>query len=168
MFGSFRKKVTHQTIDMVRQPYAVFKQNYGIPPGFWQDEFVIGFFGGMIAIVSQVLGQGRLSQIDKGLLLQDTFTALSNANGAALARRFGDLVRQVPQSEAFKCGGDNAEVVTLAFFGKGTPEGREVIEEAKREAAARGAARDVGAVATILAMRLFVQPLKDRFELSDK
>jgi hypothetical protein len=127
MFGNFRKKVTQQTIEMVRQPYAIFQQNYGIPPGFWHDEFVIGFFGGMIAIISQILGQGRLSEIDKGLLLQDTFTALSNANGATLARRFGDLVRQMPQDEAFKLGGDNAEVVTLAFFGKGTPAGLEAI-----------------------------------------
>lgn len=167
MFGGFRKKVTQQTIGMVRQPYAIFQHNYGIPPNFWQDEFVLGFFGVMIGLVSQALSQGRLSQTDKGYLLQDTFGALSNMNGAAITRRFSELAHQQPHSEAFKLGGDNGEIVPLAFFGKATLTGREAVEEAKREAAAQGASGDVGAVATILAMKLFVMPLVARFGLED-
>jgi len=164
LFGGFRKKVTQQTIEMVRQPYAVFQNSYGVPPGFWQDEFVLGFFGVMIGLVSHVASQGRLSQSDKGYLLQDTFGALSNMNGAAITRRFSELVYQQPQSDAFKLGGDNGEIVTWAFFGKATPTGMEAVEDAKREAAAQSAP---GAVATILAMKLFVAPLAERFDLKD-
>ncbi len=165
MFGSFRKKVTEQTIGMVRQPYAIFQQNYGIPPGFWQDEFVIGFFGMMIGLVSQALSQGRLSQTDKGYLLSDTFGALSNLNGAEITRRFSELVYKQPQSAAFKLGGDNGEIVTLAFFGKATEASRDVVEEAKREAERQGNPRNAAAVATLLAMKLFVSPLVERFDL---
>lgn len=165
VFGGFRKKITSQTIEMVRQPYAIFQHAHGIPPGFWQDEFVLGFFGMMIGLASQALSQGRLSQTDKGYLLQDTFSALSNMNGAEITRRFKELIYQQPQSSAFRLGADNGEIVTLAFFGKGTEIGREAIELAKREAAAKGTPRDVGAVATILAMKLFVTPLIERFDL---
>lgn len=167
MFGGHRKKVTDQTIQMVRQPYALFQNTYGIPQGFWQDEFVLGFFGVKIGLVSQALGQGRLSTTDKGRVLQDTFTALSNMNGEAIARRFGDFAREEPQSADFRLGCDNGEIVTLAAFGKGTPQGRAAIEEAKSEAAAQGRPGDVGAVATILAMKLFVGPLVERFGLED-
>jgi hypothetical protein len=165
LFGSFRKKVTQQTIEMVRQPYAIFQHIYGVPAGFWQDEFVLGFFGVMIGLVSQTLSQDRLSQTDKGYLLQDTFGALSNMNGAAITRRFTELAFQQPQDTAFELGGDNGQIVTLAMFGKGTPKGREAIEEAKKAAAAQGSPGDVAAVAAILARKLFVGPLIERFDL---
>lgn len=165
LFGGFRKKVTQQTIEMVRQPYAIFQHNYGVPSGFWQDEFVLGFFGMMIALASQTISNGRLSQADKGHLLQDAFGALSNMNGAAITRRFTELIYEKPQNDAFKLGGDNAEIVTLAIFGKVTPTGRDAVEEAKREAAAQGAPGELAAVVTVLAMRFFVGPLIERFDL---
>lgn len=165
MFGNFRRKVTDQTIAMVRQPYAAFQSAYGVPPGFWQDEFVLGFFGVMIGLISGAIGQGRLSQADKGHLVADTFGALSNMNGAAITRRFNELVLQQPQQPDFKRGGDYGEIVTLAMFGKGSEMGRPAIEAAKDMAAAQGRAGDPGAVAAVLAQTHFVQPLIDRFSL---
>ena len=167
MFGRFRKKVTRQTIEMVKQPYAIFQSFYGIPPGFWQDEFVLGFFGVMIGLVSELRGQGRLSQLDKGHLLQETFSSLSNMNGIAIARRFSDLAHQQPHSDDFKLGGDHAEIVTLALLGKVTPAGREIVERAKTKAAAQGEPGDTAVVGIILARELFIQPLIERFGLSD-
>lgn len=164
MFGSFRKHVTQQTIDMVRQPYAMFQRFYGTPPDFWQDEFVLGFFGVMIGLLSKFLSQGKLSQTDNGLLLQDVFGALSNMNGAAVTRRFTELAFERPPSADFKLGGDHGEIVTLALLGKSTPAGREAVEQAKQEAASQGSTGDIGAIAAILIMKLFVQPLSERFD----
>lgn len=163
MFGRSRKKITKQIIDMVRQPYAVLQANYGIPPGFWQDEFVLGFFGVMIGVLSKLIGEDRLSQADKGYLLQDTFSSLSNMNGVAIARRFSDLAHESPQNEDFVRGADNGEIVTLMFLGKVSDTGRDIVERAKKQAVEQGMPRDIYAIQMILYRELFVDPIVDRF-----
>ena len=163
MFGGFRKKITKQIIDMVRQPYAVFQSNYGIPPGFWQDEFVLGFFGVMVGVLSKLLGENRLSQADRGYILQDTFSNLSNMNGAAIANQFSDLAHENPQNKDFVRGADSGEIVTLMFLGKVSDTGRDIVERAKKEAEEQGTPRDISAIQMILWRELFVNPLVDRF-----
>lgn len=165
MFGSFRKQVTQQTIQMVRQPFAIFQNAYGVPLGFWNDEFVLGFFGVMIGLVSKVAGQGRLNQTDNGLLLQDTFAALSNMNGVAITRRFSELALQSPQSQTFRLAGDNAEIVTVIMFGRTSPRVQDAIEQVRREITSQGSHPDSGTISSILMMKLFVQPLVQRFDL---
>ena len=169
MLGRFRKKVTRQTIEMVRQPYALFQSNYGIPDGFWQDEFVLGFFGVMIGVLSKLIGEGRLNQMDKGHLLQDTFSSLSNMNGAAIARHFSDLAHENPQREDFVRGGDNGEIVTLILLGKASDTGRDIVEKVKKEVEESGMPKDsaaIHAIQMILMRELFINPLVNRFGIS--
>ena len=165
MLGRFRKKVTKQIIEMARGPLAVFQSNCGIPVGFWQDEFVLGFFGCMIGVLSELIGEGKLTQFDKGRLLQDTFTSLSNMNGVAIARHFSDLAHENPQREDFVRGGDSGEIVTLILLGKVSDTGRDIVERIKKEMEDSGMQRDIGIIQTILMRDLFINPLVDRFDI---
>nr|WP_321461173.1 hypothetical protein [uncultured Cohaesibacter sp.] len=161
MFGGVRKKVTKQTIDLVRMPYGIYQSNFGIPADFWQDKFVLGFFGGMIGIVSFVLSANRLNLTEKGCVLQDTFSALSNMDGVALARNFADLANEKPMQADFDKGVNNGQIVALALMGKTDPSDRDLIEQAKFEAVSQGLMANEFPL--ILAKRLFVNPLNERF-----
>ena len=94
MFGSRRKKVTARAIEMARQPLAILQHNHGLPPLFWNDEFVIGYFGSTIGFLSHMLGDGRLSTTDKGFILVDVLTDISNMNGKVIAERLIELANQ--------------------------------------------------------------------------
>ncbi|KZL01483.1 MULTISPECIES: hypothetical protein [unclassified Pseudovibrio] len=161
MFGGFRKKMTRQTIEMVKQPYAIFQHHHGIPAGFWQDEFVVGFFGSMVSMVAMILAKGKLSRTDRGYVLQDSFSALSNMNGMAIAQRFTELSMQKPMSASFKQGVDNGAIISFAMFGTTAPEDQMLIDAAEQEAARLGLP-----LPSYLMMTLYVEELKERFDLS--
>lgn len=168
MLGRFRKKVTKQVIEMIRQPYAVFQSDYGVPARFWQDEFVLGFFGIIIGVLLKSIGEDRLSQADKGRLLVDVFSGLSNMNGTAIARQFSELAHENPQSEDFVRGADNGEIVALIIFGKVSETGRDIVERAKMQAEEQGMSRDIPAIQMILWRELFFDPVIDRFAISKR
>jgi hypothetical protein len=163
MFGNRRKKVTAQTIEMARQPLAILQDNYGLPPKFWADEFVLGYFGTTIGFLSHMLGEGKLDHEDKGFILIETFTALSNMNGKAIADRATELAQSNPKSEDFELGADNGSIVTLAVFGKVTPIGQGAVARAQRLADKRG---DPEQMLSILMMSKFIGPISKRFDLS--
>lgn len=162
MFGSRRKKVTARAIEMARQPLAILQHNHGLPPLFWNDEFVIGYFGSTIGFLSHMLGDGRLSTTDKGFILVDVLTDISNMNGKVIAERSIELAQSNPKNEAFELGADNGSIVTLAAFGKVTPVGQQAVAEAQKSADEQG---DPQQMLPILMMSLFFQPISERFSL---
>ncbi|MGO4908788.1 hypothetical protein ACEN2J_10715 [Pseudorhodobacter sp. W20_MBD10_FR17] len=165
MFGGHRKKVTQQTINMVRQPYAVLQNSYGIPPGFWDDEFVLGFFGVMSGLLLRFLGEGRLNQADSGRILQDTFSALSNMNGAEMAVRFSQFAQAQASHEAFRNGADSGEIVTVALLGKTTPAARQILDnENLRNADLVSRTTTDNELLTLITL-LFLKPIVERFDL---
>jgi hypothetical protein len=112
MFGSRRRKAVRAAVDNIRPIIGIIQYNYGIPSGFWQDEYLLGFFGFLIGFHLQRAAGGVLSQTDKGQGLADAFTELSNINGAAIARHFTTLA--LAETEDFTRGSDNAALI--AFY----------------------------------------------------
>jgi hypothetical protein len=94
MFGSKRRKAVRAAVDNIRPIIGIIQYNHGIPAGFWQDEYLLGFLGFLIGFHMQRASGGALSQTEKGQGLADAFTELSNINGAAIARQFTALALQ--------------------------------------------------------------------------
>ena len=65
-FGSKRKKITEQVIEAVRPKIGIIQSLYGIPEGFWRDPYVLGYISGCISAFIQMLGGGKLKQVDRG------------------------------------------------------------------------------------------------------
>jgi hypothetical protein len=65
MFGSKRRKAVRAAVDNIRPIIGIIQYNYGIPAGFWQDEYSMGFFGFLISFHMQRASRGALSQTKK-------------------------------------------------------------------------------------------------------
>lgn len=163
MFGRNRRLATEHTIAAVRPLIAVFQYHNGLPAGFWQDEFVIGFVGFMISFHANYTSGRKLSQEDKGFLLCDVFTALSNMNGQAIGQEYTRLAMLTDKSPDFEKGADNAAICAFASIGKMSEQGRVYYDRAKTIASAQGSPNDLGVVAAVLSQMLFFAPLRERF-----
>jgi len=164
MFGNKRKKATEFVIDRMRPLVGLIQHQYGIPEGFWQDEFVLGFMHLMVSFHTQQSGY-HLSTTDKGFLIADVYTSLSNLNGAAIGQRATDIATEEDQHPDFKLGADCAHICAFATIGKMSEDGRKIVAAAKDMAAERGNADDTSAVVEILFHELFFQKIAERFGL---
>lgn len=168
MFGRNRRKATEHAIQAIRPLIAIYQNTSGLPPHFWHDEFVLGFFGFMISFHASVTSGRSLSQEDKGCLLYDVFTAISNMNGQAIGRDYVHLATQTPNSPDFVKGADHASICAFASIGKMNEQGRPYYEQAKEMAAAQGTPHDHGAIVGFLLHMLFYQPLRERFSILEE
>ena len=80
MFGRNRRLATEHTLNAVRPIIAIAQHYQGLPAGFWQDDFVLGFVGFLIGFHANFTSGRSLSQEDKGTLLYDVFGTLSNVD----------------------------------------------------------------------------------------
>lgn len=163
MFGRNRRKATEHTIEAVRPLIGIFQNFNGLPAGFWRDEFALGFLGFMISFHANVTSGRNLSQEDKGQLLYDVFTALSNLNGRAIADNYVRLATQNPKNVEFEHGADNASICAFASIGKMSEDGWPYWEKAKEMAVAGGTPNDHSAIVSFLMHMLFFKPLRARF-----
>jgi len=90
LFGWQRKRAVGVVVDALR-PIAGTIQQHGVPARFWSQPYVVGFFHFMIGLHAKLATRGRITGVDLGSLLAEVFTALSNMNGAAIARRANEL-----------------------------------------------------------------------------
>ena len=47
LFGRKRKLATKAALDFLRPLFGILQHFYGLPSRLWQDEFVVGFAGGI-------------------------------------------------------------------------------------------------------------------------
>lgn len=163
MFGGRRKKATKYTVASIRPLISTIQHLQGLPPFFWEDEFVLGFVSFTIRFRSDELTGGRLSTEDKGFVLIDAFTELSNMNGTSIARNVTNLATQDPKSPDFERGADYASYCCLASAGKMSEQGMPYFEQAKEMAAAQGEAHNPSAVVGSMIFLLWNETLRERF-----
>jgi hypothetical protein len=163
MFGGARKRATQHAIEAVRPLVATYQANYGLPAGFWRSEFVLGFIGFMISFHATQTSGRKLSQLDKGCVLSDTLTALSNMNGHELMLEFNRLARQEPKSVEFELGADYAAICSFYLLGKTLKDGPNWIEKAREMAETLGHTVDHAAILQCLFTLLFIEPIHERF-----
>lgn len=164
MFGRNRRLATEHTIAAVRPLIGIFQNFSGMPGGFWRDEYVLGFIGFMISFHANYTSGRKLSQEDKGYLLFETFTALSNRNGQAIGREYTRLASADKKSPDFEEGADNAAICAFASIGQTSDQGRPFFETEKQIAFAQGAGNDHSAIVGILIHMLFFEKVRARFD----
>jgi hypothetical protein len=163
MFGSRRRKAVRTAVNNIRPIIGIMQYNYGIPAGFWQDEYLVGFFGFLISLHMQRAAGDALSQMDKGLGLADSFTEISNINGAAIARQYSTLA--FAKTEDFKRGADNAALIALYSIGALRNESdNEHVKEAKHIVKKLGGGNDRAQIAGILLHSLLIDEIAERFK----
>jgi hypothetical protein len=144
---------------------GVVSSIYGIPSGFWQDDFVLGFLFLTASFHINHTSGIALSQEDKGQVLVDVFSRLSNMNGSAIVREATNAAYEGERRPKFKKGGDNAHICCFVSLGKVTDAGRSEVEAAKKAAIAMGLGTDLSAITGTLFQRLYAQPIAERFDL---
>ena len=113
MFGSRRRKATNAAINALRPLVGSIQHSRGLPSHFWVDPYVLGFFHFMIGHRAKLATNGRIGGEDLGQSLVDTLTALSNMNGASIARRSTELA--LSKNDAlFERGADDA--AAMCFY----------------------------------------------------
>ena len=100
---------------MVRQQHAVLQTARGIPPGFWLDPLVLGYYSALISMVAKFCGSDAVSASDRGLILQDSLSAISNLDSAKLAGLVFELTANGDPD--FVDGKERGQIVAMAFSG---------------------------------------------------
>ena len=167
MVEGSRQKATEHTIAALRPLIGVVQKSCGIPTGFWRDEFVLGFFSFMLTFHRDLTSGTRLSDEDKGRVMADVLTALSNMNGLAIAREVAALATGSKKTADFETGADNAAVLAFFIVGKlKNADSNEHVIKAREMASLGGQAADHKAITGYLMLLLFIYPLRGRFKLA--
>jgi hypothetical protein len=110
------RRVTSEVIDAVRPTIAMIQDGQGLPAGFWQDNYVLGFLYGQVTACMLVFGGTQMKPEDKGSILVEIFSALSNANGLATARRATKLTES--NDARFQQAVQNGMLTVMYGFGR--------------------------------------------------
>jgi len=127
---------------------------------FWSDEFVLGYVGFMIAASAKLVAPD-LSYVDKGRVLADAFTALSNLNGVEISDRASILL----ESRSADClhGSQNAAVVFGYFIGRLRDDDPDLRAARELARGLPGEGDESSNVFAALNQLLFSQVIKERF-----
>ena len=88
MFGSKKHKaLTDEVSSATRSAVSLVENAHGVPNGFWQDSYVLGFLMGQINAFMSVFGGDALSIADKGRVVVDCLGELSGMKGKGLSEQ---------------------------------------------------------------------------------
>ncbi len=163
LFGTKRRNATNAAVNAARPLIGTIQHLYGIPVGFWQDEFVLGYMMSLGSTVINTFDDG-FSTETKGKILTDFFTSISNQNGQAISRKIVDLNSH--KTPDYIVGGDNA--MLSLFYSVGSLKNEDTFPEivqAKLMAFELGHGQDKGAIGAILIQKLFHRVVIERFQL---
>lgn len=59
----------------------------GVPEGFWEDAYVLGFLNGCIGIMAKMATRGKIDGGDLGQVMIGVFDAISGGQGSEIATR---------------------------------------------------------------------------------
>ena len=107
LFNSTQRKATEAAVEAVRPLIATVQAQSGLPNDFWLDPYILGFLSLVISFHARQATEGKAQGEVMGHVLADTFTAVSNANGAAIVRRLTAL-QQANDPEANRGANDAA------------------------------------------------------------
>ena len=164
MFWNKRQKVSDHVFRAVQPIVANIYTAIGIPPGFWDDDFVLGYLGVCISFHMNYTSDAKLTHEDKGAIAADVFQRLSSLNGLAIITKFNSMQAESQMRPRFQEGCRNARIVCYSVIGKKQEEGEDDVRSAKMLANEMGRGNDLQAIIFILVTRLFVSPLMEHFK----
>jgi hypothetical protein len=168
LFGSTRKAATRAAIDFTRPLIGIIQHNYGLPPRFWFDPYVLGYTQFTIGHFAKLATQGKIAVDDLGNVLVDTYAALSNINGTEIARSATAL--SLAKDPDFNKGADDAAIV--AFYKMGIlkrEQDNALVQKATAVVDQAGSARTEAdrrsEIVSIMVILSFIHEIKARFDL---
>jgi hypothetical protein len=87
----------------------------GIPPGFWRDPYVLGFFGGTIGTLAALTSHNKLAEEDLGRVTAHTLAKLTGARGGEVVQNYLTAAREL--GDDFQRGSFNARKITMMSYG---------------------------------------------------
>ena len=106
MFGSRRKRAVRAAVDNISHWVEEYQRAHGVPTGFWQNDYIVGFIGRLIGCHMHAASDGKLSAGAKWRGMVAAFAELSGLNGKEIARQYTDLV--VSHNSEFRLAADRA------------------------------------------------------------
>lgn len=116
MFGSKRRRAVAIATDAMRPLIAIVQEFKGLPPGFWQSEYVIGFMGSIINLHLRFSVPFQLGSSERAIALGEVYQNISNRNGAEFIRLFTNLA--LADAGNFKIGADRAHILIFYLMDK--------------------------------------------------
>jgi hypothetical protein len=110
MFGSRRREAVQVVVQNLRPLIGVLQHHHGLPAGFWQSPYVLGFLTVIMSLHLKIASEGRLSQTETGSATTEIWTAISNLNGMEITRHVTSLSLSSPKNAEFELGADNGMV----------------------------------------------------------
>lgn len=111
-----RSRATKAATDAVRPFIRCIEGIGGIPPGFWDDPYVLGFLTAYIRQFAKLSTRGKIGGDDLGMVYGDVFEAISGQSWEPIARRSLEL--QNSGNADYAKGFDNALKVFSVCFGQ--------------------------------------------------
>ncbi len=88
MFGSNKNKTLATEISKAtREAVSLVENQHGVPTGFWQDSYVLGYLMGQINAFMSVFGGDALSVADKGRVVVECLGELSGMKGKGISEQ---------------------------------------------------------------------------------
>ena len=84
------KKVMQFALNGVGSYVGIVQSSYGVPPGFWQNPYILGFLGEMAALFAQLAAGAKINGSDLQYLLQEVFAA-SNAKNFPTLQEYNNI-----------------------------------------------------------------------------
>jgi hypothetical protein len=161
VFGGRRRKIVTTVLEMMRQQHSVLQTFYGVPKGFWEDPFVLGYQSSMVAMLAKAAGSDALGAPDRGQLLFEIIGAISNLNASELLKRVENLTAE--NDPDFKDGKERGQVTAMALVGALKP------NELKSVLINIGFGSDISnemieQAPALIQRELFFQEIRKRFE----
>lgn len=109
LFGSPRKKALKESVEATLPIIRTLEMTGGLPQGFWNDAYVLGFINGCIVLFAKRSAGGNLAGETLGMVIMDAFPLISGADRTVIANRVIEL-QQIRQADflrgfenAYKC-----------------------------------------------------------------
>jgi hypothetical protein len=161
MFGFGRSKKVDKIYSVLQPLVAVQMTFKGIPPGFWTNPFVLGYFSFFARYLLQELFGGQPKPEEVGHIISSVLQRLSNINGAALIRNINDYNDQ--GNPDFEHGCDMAAVLAFYMHGKMNSETKPYIDRALEAVTPIGGKPDTSIMSTTLFRMTFQDEIAQRF-----
>jgi len=88
IFGSNKNKSLASDIsNATRKAVSLVENQHGVPTGFWEDSYVLGYLMGQINAFMSVFGGDDLSVADKGRVVVDCLGDLSGKKGKGISEQ---------------------------------------------------------------------------------
>jgi hypothetical protein len=112
----FKKSRAVKAATQAVQPFIkTLEMTGGLPPGFWEDPYVLGYLSGCIGIFAKLSTNGKIAGGDLGLVMINVLNEVSNSRGMEIAQRVIEF--QHRNNSDFAKGVANADKAVSVAYG---------------------------------------------------